>query len=54
MLQFGLRVFIIFAIHPMRIGGTMLNSFLFNVGLILVTSVAVVQCKKHKKKKKKT
>lgn len=41
--KFGLRIFIIFAIHPMRVGGTMVNSFLFNVGLILMTSVAIVQ-----------
>lgn len=41
--KFGLRVFIIFTIHPMRLGGTMLNSFLFNVGLILLTSLALVQ-----------
>lgn len=41
--KFGLRIFIIFPIHPMRLGATMLNSFLFNVGLILLTSLATVQ-----------
>jgi LMBR1 domain-containing protein 1 len=41
--KFGLRIFVIFPIHPMRLGGTMLNSFLFNVGLILLTSLATLQ-----------
>jgi hypothetical protein len=41
--KFGLRIFIIFPIHPMKLGATMLNSFLFNVGLILLTSLATVQ-----------
>ena len=30
-------------IHPMRIGNTMMNSMLFNVLLLLTTSVSVVQ-----------
>jgi LMBR1 domain-containing protein 1 len=41
--KFGLRIFIFFPIHPMKIGNTMLNSFLFNVGLIIITAVATVQ-----------
>lgn len=41
--KFGLRVFVIFPIHPMKIGATMLNSFLFNVGLIIIAAVATVQ-----------
>ncbi|EGC35822.1 hypothetical protein DICPUDRAFT_54958 [Dictyostelium purpureum] len=41
--KFGLRLFFLFPIHPMRVGGTMMNAFLFNVGLILITSVSVTQ-----------
>ncbi|EFJ32053.1 hypothetical protein SELMODRAFT_75198 [Selaginella moellendorffii] len=37
-LNFGL-----IAIHPMKYGGTLMNSFLFNVGLILLCSVSVIQ-----------
>ena len=42
-IKLGLRLFIFFPIHPMRVGKTLMNSFLFNVSLILLCSVAVVQ-----------
>jgi len=41
--KFGLRVFLFCTIHPMKIGATLMNSFLFNVWLIMVSSVTVVQ-----------
>jgi len=40
--KFGLRIPFIFAIHPMRPGETMMNSFMFNVMLLLLASVTVV------------
>eukprot|EP00762_Andalucia_godoyi_P000572 ANDGO_05419.mRNA.1 LIMR family protein DDB_G0293610 len=39
--KFGLRI-LCFAIHPMTIGNTLMNSFLFNVSMICFSSVAVV------------
>ena len=41
-LKFGLRFFLI-PIHPMRVGNTMMNSFLFNVLLLLLCAVSAVQ-----------
>eukprot|EP00921_Rhytidocystis_pertsovi_P002049 GHVQ01003514.1.p1 GENE.GHVQ01003514.1~~GHVQ01003514.1.p1 ORF type:complete len:609 (+),score=67.61 GHVQ01003514.1:86-1828(+) len=41
--KFGMRVFCCFAIHPMKKDETHLNSFLFNVALILISSTAVIQ-----------
>lgn len=41
--KFGFRIPLIFAIHPMKATGTLMNSFLFNVGLICISSVGVVQ-----------
>jgi LMBR1 domain-containing protein 1 len=41
-LKFGLRCFCM-SIHPMRIGNTMMNSMLFNVWMLLLTAVAIVQ-----------
>ena len=41
-MKMGLR-FLFFTIHPMKIGGTLMNSFLFNVWLILLCSFPVVQ-----------
>jgi len=41
--KFGMRVFILFPIHPMRVGGTLMNAFLFNVLLILICAVSVTQ-----------
>ncbi|KAH9316194.1 hypothetical protein KI387_024821, partial [Taxus chinensis] len=38
----GLRLVFI-TIHPMKWGGTLMNSFLFNVGLILLCSISVIQ-----------
>mmetsp|Transcript_68096 Transcript_68096/g.181182 ORF Transcript_68096/g.181182 Transcript_68096/m.181182 type:complete len:227 (-) Transcript_68096:83-763(-) len=40
--KFGMRVFCLFPIHPMRVGDTPLNSFLFNLVLILFGTCAVV------------
>ena len=40
--KFGLN-FIIFTVHPMKINGTLMNSFLFNTLLILIASVSTVQ-----------
>merc|ERR1712039_564807 len=42
-LKFGMRIFFLFSIHPMRHKGTPLNSILFNVEMVLITSAAVVQ-----------
>lgn len=41
-MKFGMRFFFL-RIHPMRVGGTMMNSFLFNTSMILICSVSVVQ-----------
>mmetsp|Transcript_26079 Transcript_26079/g.60157 ORF Transcript_26079/g.60157 Transcript_26079/m.60157 type:complete len:506 (+) Transcript_26079:76-1593(+) len=41
-MKFGLRFFII-SIHPMKVGGTLMNSFLFNTGMILLCTAAIVQ-----------
>jgi LMBR1 domain-containing protein 1 len=41
-IKFAGRFFLI-SIHPMKINGTMMNSFLFNVGILLVCSVAAIQ-----------
>ncbi|MED6167978.1 hypothetical protein PIB30_007645 [Stylosanthes scabra] len=38
----GLRL-VFFTIHPMKWGATLMNSFLFNVGLILLCSISVIQ-----------
>ncbi|ESW05891.1 hypothetical protein PHAVU_010G001200 [Phaseolus vulgaris] len=38
----GLRLVFI-TIHPMKWGATLMNSFLFNVGLILLSSMSVIQ-----------
>jgi LMBR1 domain-containing protein 1 len=42
-LKFGMRIFIFFSIHPMKMKGTPLNSILFNVLIMLITSATVVQ-----------
>jgi len=42
-LKFGMRIFICFAIHPMKMKATPLNSILFNVLMVLVSSPTVVQ-----------
>ena len=41
--KFGLRVLICWALHPMKKNETYMNSFLFNVMLILLCSVSVTQ-----------
>ncbi|KAG1371533.1 LIMR family protein [Cocos nucifera] len=41
-MMLGLRLIFI-TIHPMKWGGTLMNSFLFNVGLILLCSMSVIQ-----------
>eukprot|EP00963_Diacronema_lutheri_P007456 scaffold649_cov347-Pavlova_lutheri.AAC.95 len=41
-LKFGLR-FLFGAVHPMRVGGTLMSSFLFNVALILLSTFAILQ-----------
>jgi len=41
-IKLGMRFFCI-SIHPMAIGNTLMNSFLFNVMLLLLTSVSIVQ-----------
>lgn len=38
----GMRI-IFFTIHPMKVGDTLMNSMLFNVGLVLLSSMAVTQ-----------
>ncbi|KAJ1507192.1 hypothetical protein HMI54_015788 [Coelomomyces lativittatus] len=40
--KLGMRL-IFFTIHPMKIGETMMSSIIFNVGLILICSLAVTQ-----------
>jgi LMBR1 domain-containing protein 1 len=40
--KIGMRI-VFFTIHPMKLGDTMMNALLFNVGLILITSITVVQ-----------
>jgi len=42
-LKFGMRIFICFSIHPMKAGATPLNSILFNVLMVLLSSATVVQ-----------
>ncbi|CAE8586784.1 unnamed protein product [Polarella glacialis] len=42
-LKFGMRIVFFFSIHPMRARNTPLNSILFNVEMVLLSSAAVVQ-----------
>jgi len=41
--KFGLRIPFIFSIHPMKVGETLMNAFLFNTLLMLLASVTLVQ-----------
>ncbi|KAG0579185.1 hypothetical protein M758_4G080600 [Ceratodon purpureus] len=41
-MQLGLN-FMLITIHPMKLNGTLMSSFLVNVGLILVCSISVIQ-----------
>lgn len=34
---------LVFTIHPMKLGATLMSSFLFNVALVLLASTAVIQ-----------
>jgi LMBR1 domain-containing protein 1 len=40
-IKVGLRIPFLFTMHPMKLNGTWMNSFLFNIVLILYSSVAV-------------
>eukprot|EP00835_Amoeboradix_gromovi_P000950 NODE_36_length_31474_cov_0.342438.p6 type:complete len:487 gc:universal NODE_36_length_31474_cov_0.342438:13816-12356(-) len=40
--KLGMRVLFI-SVHPLKIGATYMNSLIFNIGLILLTSIGVVQ-----------
>jgi len=40
--KFGLRIPILCSIHPMKVGATMMNAFLFNAWVLLLASIAVV------------
>jgi LMBR1 domain-containing protein 1 len=40
--KFGIR-FMFFHIHPMRVGKTYMSSFMFNIGLVLLCALPVVQ-----------
>jgi len=42
-MKFGMRFFFFFSIHPMRYKATPLNSILFNVLMVLISSATVVQ-----------
>jgi LMBR1 domain-containing protein 1 len=41
--KFGLRILLCWAVHPMKRNETYINSFLFNISLILLCSVSVTQ-----------
>ena len=41
--QFGVRILCCWAVHPMEKGKTYMNSFLFNISLILLGSMAITQ-----------
>jgi len=41
--KFGIRIPFCCAIHPMKVNDTLMNSFLFNVWLILICSISVTQ-----------
>ena len=41
--QFGVRIFCCWAVHPMEKGKTYMNSFLFNISLVLLGSMAITQ-----------
>ena len=41
--QFGVRLFCCFSVHPMEKGKTYMNSFLFNISLVLLGSMAITQ-----------
>lgn len=41
--QFGVKIFCCWQVHPMEKGKTYMNSFLFNISLILLGSMAITQ-----------
>ena len=41
--QFGVRILCCWAVHPMEKGKTFMNSFLFNISLVLLGSMAITQ-----------
>ena len=41
--QFGVRILCCWAVHPMEKGKTYMNSFLFNISLVLLGSMAITQ-----------
>jgi len=41
--KFGVRIPFLFQIHPMKVGETLMNAFLFNTLVLLLASVTVVQ-----------
>lgn len=41
--KLGMRFVFLFSIHPMQVGETFMNSLLFNIGIILLCSLACVQ-----------
>lgn len=42
-MKFGVRIPFLFTLHPMKPNETLMNSFLFNVWIILISSIAVIQ-----------
>ncbi|KAJ4462976.1 putative LIMR family protein [Paratrimastix pyriformis] len=40
--KIGLR-FLLFSVHPMKLHGTFMNSFLFNTSLVIITTFALIQ-----------
>ena len=40
--KIGFRL-LLFSVYPMKIGGTLMSSLLFNVNLIMLSSIAVIQ-----------
>ena len=41
-LKLGMN-FLIFTVHPMKVGDTLMSSFLFNTGLIMLCSISIIQ-----------
>lgn len=41
-IKLGMRI-LFFTVHPMKVGETMMNSLLFNTGIILISSISIVQ-----------
>lgn len=41
LVKFGLRIFIFFPVHPMKQNATWMNSFLFNIMILMMATLAV-------------